>query len=178
MCSSETSGDFQRTTQRYIPEESTLHNHRCENLKSYILSPFSFGNFSASHVKRVRQGILHRKILRFPQLHIPDIIMGRRLTSITPHLGGLEGFYFCMVNMLGHNSSSTGHQLVNSERCSKYRVHVTQWLRRKGLQLPAVQCTGTGTWGNRKKSLRIAISVYYLSFYLPTSSPLFPVRTS
>jgi hypothetical protein len=26
--------DFQRTIGRYIPEDSTLHNHRCENLKS------------------------------------------------------------------------------------------------------------------------------------------------
>jgi hypothetical protein len=26
--------DFQRTTQRYIPEDGTLHNIRCENLKS------------------------------------------------------------------------------------------------------------------------------------------------
>jgi hypothetical protein len=33
ICSSETSVDFQRTTQRYIPEDITLHNHRCENLK-------------------------------------------------------------------------------------------------------------------------------------------------
>jgi hypothetical protein len=33
--SSETSGDFQRTTRRYIPEDRALHNHRCENLKSY-----------------------------------------------------------------------------------------------------------------------------------------------
>jgi hypothetical protein len=23
--------DFQRTTRRYIPEDNTLHNHRCEN---------------------------------------------------------------------------------------------------------------------------------------------------
>jgi hypothetical protein len=35
ICSSETSVDFQRTTRRYIPENSTLHNHGCENLKSY-----------------------------------------------------------------------------------------------------------------------------------------------
>jgi hypothetical protein len=35
ICSSETSVDFQRTTRRYIPEDSTLHNHRCENLTSY-----------------------------------------------------------------------------------------------------------------------------------------------
>jgi hypothetical protein len=34
--SSKTSVDFQQTTWRYIPEASTLHNHRCENLKSYI----------------------------------------------------------------------------------------------------------------------------------------------
>jgi hypothetical protein len=27
--------DFQRTTFRYIPEDSTLHNHRCKNLRSY-----------------------------------------------------------------------------------------------------------------------------------------------
>jgi hypothetical protein len=30
----ETSVDFQRTTRRYIPEDSTLHNYLCENLKS------------------------------------------------------------------------------------------------------------------------------------------------
>jgi hypothetical protein len=35
--SSETSVDFERNTQRYIPEDSTLHNHRCEDLKSYIV---------------------------------------------------------------------------------------------------------------------------------------------
>jgi hypothetical protein len=27
--------DTQRTTRRYIPEDGTLYNHRCENLKSY-----------------------------------------------------------------------------------------------------------------------------------------------
>jgi hypothetical protein len=36
-CSSETLVDFQRTSRRYIPEDSTLHDHRCENLKSYIM---------------------------------------------------------------------------------------------------------------------------------------------
>jgi hypothetical protein len=35
ICFSETSIDFQRTTRRYITEESTLRNYRCENLKSY-----------------------------------------------------------------------------------------------------------------------------------------------
>jgi hypothetical protein len=33
-CSSETSVDFQRTTQYYFPEYRTLHNHRCETLPS------------------------------------------------------------------------------------------------------------------------------------------------
>jgi hypothetical protein len=35
ICSSETSVETQRTTRRHIPEDDTLHNHRCENLKSY-----------------------------------------------------------------------------------------------------------------------------------------------
>jgi hypothetical protein len=32
----ETSVELQRTTRRYIPEDRTLHNHRCENIKSYM----------------------------------------------------------------------------------------------------------------------------------------------
>jgi hypothetical protein len=36
ICSSEMSVDFQWTTRRYIPEDGTLHNHRCENLESYM----------------------------------------------------------------------------------------------------------------------------------------------
>jgi hypothetical protein len=35
VCSSETSVETQRTTRRQIPEDGTLHNHCCENLKSY-----------------------------------------------------------------------------------------------------------------------------------------------
>jgi hypothetical protein len=34
-CFSETSAHFQRATRRYIPEDRTLHNHRCKNLRSY-----------------------------------------------------------------------------------------------------------------------------------------------
>jgi hypothetical protein len=36
-CSSEMSVDFQRTTLHYIPKVRTLHNHRCENFKSYAI---------------------------------------------------------------------------------------------------------------------------------------------
>jgi hypothetical protein len=34
-CFSKTSVDFQQTTQHYILEDSTLHNHHCANLKFY-----------------------------------------------------------------------------------------------------------------------------------------------
>jgi hypothetical protein len=37
MCSSETSVETQRTTRRHTPEDDTLHNHRCENLRSYMV---------------------------------------------------------------------------------------------------------------------------------------------
>jgi hypothetical protein len=35
ICSSGTLVATQQTTRRHIPEDDTLHNHRCENLKSY-----------------------------------------------------------------------------------------------------------------------------------------------
>jgi hypothetical protein len=36
ICSYETSVDFQRATWRYIPEDGTLLNQCCENLKSKL----------------------------------------------------------------------------------------------------------------------------------------------
>jgi hypothetical protein len=36
ICFSDMSVDFKRTTRRYFPEERTIHDHRCENLKSYL----------------------------------------------------------------------------------------------------------------------------------------------
>jgi hypothetical protein len=33
---SEPSVDFQRTTRHYIPDDRTLHNHNCGNVKSYM----------------------------------------------------------------------------------------------------------------------------------------------
>jgi hypothetical protein len=35
-CFTDNSFNFQRTIQSYIPEETNLHNHLCENLRSYI----------------------------------------------------------------------------------------------------------------------------------------------
>jgi hypothetical protein len=40
ICFSKMSVDFQHTTWPYAPEDSTLHNHHCENLKSYIVFLF------------------------------------------------------------------------------------------------------------------------------------------
>jgi hypothetical protein len=46
-CSSETSVDFQQITWYSIPEERTLHNHPCENFKSYIPYDFTSKTFAA-----------------------------------------------------------------------------------------------------------------------------------
>jgi hypothetical protein len=34
---SETSVNFYQTTRRYNPEDSNLHTHCCENLKTYLI---------------------------------------------------------------------------------------------------------------------------------------------
>jgi hypothetical protein len=36
--------NFQRTTRRYTPEDSILHNHRCENLKSYMKGKYYYNS--------------------------------------------------------------------------------------------------------------------------------------
>jgi hypothetical protein len=41
ICSSETSVNFKRATQRYIPEDRSFYNHCCENLKSFIIFNFT-----------------------------------------------------------------------------------------------------------------------------------------
>jgi hypothetical protein len=38
-CSSETSVATQQNTRRHIPDDDTLHNHRCENFKLYTVYP-------------------------------------------------------------------------------------------------------------------------------------------
>jgi hypothetical protein len=68
-CSSETSVDFQRTTRRYIPEDKTLHNHRCENLKLYnFIADFEFVRF---WINFFRTSCQFHLIDKFPEsLHI------------------------------------------------------------------------------------------------------------
>jgi hypothetical protein len=50
ICSSETSVETQRTTRRYTPEDDTLHNHRCENIKSYSITDL----FSSICLKKIK----------------------------------------------------------------------------------------------------------------------------
>jgi hypothetical protein len=40
-CFSEMSFDFQRTTERFVQEDRALHDHSCENLRSYMKPAFS-----------------------------------------------------------------------------------------------------------------------------------------
>jgi hypothetical protein len=54
VCSSETSADFQRTTLNHIPVDKILHNHRCENLKSYTNKEIN--NFVCYHAGEDNEG--------------------------------------------------------------------------------------------------------------------------
>jgi hypothetical protein len=49
VCSYETSTDFQLTTRRYIPEDSTFHNESSESLKSYMHGTLLSGNIGGNH---------------------------------------------------------------------------------------------------------------------------------
>jgi hypothetical protein len=76
ICSSETSIDIQRTTRRYSPEVSTLHNHRCENLKSYILSLCSSlnGSDQVPHPHTtVKIILLYRPVIRHSSAAHPKL---------------------------------------------------------------------------------------------------------
>jgi hypothetical protein len=52
----ETSGATQWTTWRHIPEDDTLHNHHCENLKSYIRLIILFYSGTSTALTSVRCG--------------------------------------------------------------------------------------------------------------------------
>jgi hypothetical protein len=43
-CSSEKSVDCKRATRRYVPDDRTPHNNRCENLKFYLFLPVCLNN--------------------------------------------------------------------------------------------------------------------------------------
>jgi hypothetical protein len=60
-CSYETSVDFQRTIWRYIPDDRTLRNHQCENLKSY--KTVSFVSLSQHQVKVTTRHFRVKKVI-------------------------------------------------------------------------------------------------------------------
>jgi hypothetical protein len=45
ICASETPVYFQRTIQRYIPHDWTVHNHRCDNLNSFTHLNSSYNSY-------------------------------------------------------------------------------------------------------------------------------------
>jgi hypothetical protein len=84
ICSSETSVDFHRTSRRYIPEDGTLHNHRCENLISYR----AFINLSYNW--------RHRQPKQSGTVEPPWTALSRLQPSLSPDfplpaIGSLEG---------------------------------------------------------------------------------------
>jgi hypothetical protein len=71
ICPTETSVDFQRSTWRHIPEDRTLYNHRCGNMKSYAGARNQGGGEELGeylHVKDMKQHRTgeSRVVLRFP----------------------------------------------------------------------------------------------------------------
>jgi hypothetical protein len=71
ICSSETSVDSQQTTRRYIPEDGTLHNRRCENLKSYIhiVEHMSANNIICENTFILRSASIPTTINRNPRTY-------------------------------------------------------------------------------------------------------------
>jgi hypothetical protein len=61
ICSPETSVATQQTTWHHIPEDDTLHNHHCENLKSYM---HSFKIFLSLVFKSTVQNYTEQKRLK------------------------------------------------------------------------------------------------------------------
>jgi hypothetical protein len=81
ICSSETLVNTQRTTRHYIPEDCTLHNHRCENLKSYT----------------VREHIF---LYSLPKIHISDIIILNSQHLLRIRISKVHSTYFTFVKIL------------------------------------------------------------------------------
>jgi hypothetical protein len=77
-----TLADFQWTTRRYIPEDKSLHNHSCENLKSYLpqchfvihktsqrLNPCLRGEMLATNRLSYGPGVKHAQSVSYTRHH-------------------------------------------------------------------------------------------------------------
>jgi hypothetical protein len=63
ICSSEILVDFQRNTWRYIQEDSSLHKHRCENLKSYVVPVMSTAFSRTRSAEYVTECVILRNVI-------------------------------------------------------------------------------------------------------------------
>jgi hypothetical protein len=72
ICSSERSVDFHRATWRFIPEDSDLHNHRSENLKSYKDFLFADNHVLVVFVKENLQRAIYKffNIINEPNMNM------------------------------------------------------------------------------------------------------------
>jgi hypothetical protein len=73
QCEIRWQADFQQTTRRHIPEDRTLHNYRCDNLKSYmLLYVCHFTQHSFSDIKAQYYGL---------RMRIANMLLNARSTS-------------------------------------------------------------------------------------------------
>jgi hypothetical protein len=98
--------------------------------------------------------------------------MVRRLSSITPRLGGLQ------VVLKWFTCRATKTQVHGAPTCKRgtvfeYRVDITRWLQQRECSYRQFRCLERGNWGNRKISLRTALFVHSSLFFLLTFSPFF-----
>jgi hypothetical protein len=88
---------FRETTWRYIPEDSTLHNHYCENLKSYIFFQ-ALENMASILNAVIWPSTLHRKE-GFKGLKCGEVFDHPSEYSVLT-LGGGEGDIFWLPQAL------------------------------------------------------------------------------
>jgi hypothetical protein len=112
ICYSERSVDFQRTTRRSNLEDSTLHNHRCENFKSYIR--INLFNPQLLWVRSHFQGSLHFEwVLNFLVFEIIQYTAYVLLVVLLEHLWleNKKSMLFTEASLHLENSESIGFML-------------------------------------------------------------------
>jgi hypothetical protein len=90
ICSSETSVDTQRTTRCYIPEDATLHNHRCENLKSYTTRMSSWKGIHFLYTRSALFWILEEISVRCSSCWKPHSDIPHLFSTQIAHVGSLN----------------------------------------------------------------------------------------
>jgi hypothetical protein len=154
ICSSGKSVNFQRTTHRYIPEDSTLHNHRCENLKYNVYK--SSLKFCVCGPTRVLGSIYGRAIAQ---------AASRRLLPLRPGFDPRSGHVGFVVDKValgqvfseyfGFPCQSSFHQLLHNHH------HLSSGAGTIGQQWPTYQVDSVSPHPEKQK--KKAVFFYILS---------------